>query len=156
MRGRPKLPTELKKLQGTEDKRWLVENEMKVLPMDELPEAPKTFNAATVKIWDGVCRELKRNGLLASCDLELLRGYCILLNQFEEAYAMTKKEGLVTVSRHGEQVVNPWYRVQCDSLKQATQLGQLFGITPSARSRISAAVVKPVSKLDSLKKPKTA
>jgi P27 family predicted phage terminase small subunit len=124
--------------------------------MDELPEAPKSFNAATTKIWNGVCIELKRNGLLASCDLELLRGYCILLNQFEDAYSMTKKEGLVTVSRHGEQVVNPWYRVQCDSLKQATQLGQLFGITPSARSRISAAVVKPVSKLDSLKKPKTA
>lgn len=156
MRGRPKLPTEIKKLQGTEDKRWLIENEMKVVPMDVLPEAPKTFNDATIKIWDDVCRELKRNGLLASCDLELLRGYCILLNQFEQAHAMTKTEGLVVVSRLGEQVINPWYKIQCDSLKQATQIGQLFGITPSARSKISTAATKPVSKLDSLKKPKTA
>ena len=156
MRGRPKLPTEIKKLQGTEDKRWMVENEMKVLPMDEIPEAPKTFNAGTKKIWDSVCIELKRNGLLASCDLELLRGYCILLNQFADANKMVEKEGLVTVSRHGEQVVNPWYRVQCESLKQATQIGQLFGITPSARSRINVATTKPQSKLDTLKKPKTA
>jgi P27 family predicted phage terminase small subunit len=156
MRGRPKKPTEIKKLEGNNDKRWLVENEMKVLPMDELPEAPKTFNAATVKIWDTVCRELKRNGLLASCDLELLHGYCILLNQFVDANNMVKKEGLVTVSRHGEQVVNPWYRVQCESLKQATQIGQLFGVTPSARSRINVATTKPQSKLDTLKKPKTA
>jgi phage terminase small subunit len=53
-------------------------------------------------------------------------------------------------------MINPWFQVQSQALKQATQLGQLFGITPSARSRISAAVTKPVSKLDSLKKPKTA
>lgn len=156
MRGRPKKPTEIKKLQGTEDKRWLVENEMKVLPMDEIPLAPKGFSASAAKIWDSVCRELKRNGLLASCDLELLRGYCILLHQFGEANKMVDKEGLVTISRHGEQVVNPWYRVQCESLKQATQIGQLFGITPSARSRINVASTKPQSKLDLLKKPKTA
>lgn len=156
MRGRPKLPTELKKLQGTEDKRWLVENEMKVLPMDELPPAPEGFSHESAKIWDTVCRELKRNGLLASCDLELLHGYCELLTHYQNACTKLKKEGTVILSRHGDKMINPWFQVQSQTLKQATQLGQLFGITPSARSRISAAVTKPVSKLDSLKKPKTA
>lgn len=156
MRGRPKLPTEIKKIQGTEDKRWLVENEMKVLPLDEIPPAPAGFTGELQTIWGTVCRELQRNGLLASCDLELLHGYCQQLHNYYLACAKLKKEGLVVCNRLGEQVVSPWFSVQSQALKQATQIGQLFGITPSARSRITSNVQKPQSKLDLLKKPKTA
>jgi P27 family predicted phage terminase small subunit len=156
MRGRPKKPTEIKKLQGTEDKRWLVENEMKVLPLDQIPTAPDGFDGETSEIWATVCRELQRNGLLAGCDLELLHGYCTLLRQYYLATEKLKKEGVVILSRHGDKVANPWYHIQGQSLKQATQIAQLFGITPSARSRISAAAPKVATKLDLLKKPKTA
>ena len=156
MRGRPKKPTEIKKLQGTEDKRWLVENEMKVIPLDQIPSAPIDFDVETKQIWDAVCRELQRNNLLAGCDLEILHGYCVLLRQYFEATEKLKKEGTVIINRHGEKVANPWYYVQGQSLKQATAIGQLFGVTPSARSRISANNTKPTSKLDQLKKPKTA
>jgi P27 family predicted phage terminase small subunit len=156
MRGRPKKPTEIKKLQGTEDKRWLVENEMKVLPLDEIPMAPDGFDEETQQIWATVCRELQRNNLLAGCDLELLHGYCTLLRQYYLATEKLKKEGTVILSRHGDKVANPWYHIQGQSLKQATQIAQLFGITPSARSRISSGTTKPTSKLEQLKKPKTA
>jgi phage terminase small subunit len=48
------------------------------------------------------------------------------------------------------------YNVRSAALKQATQMGQLFGITPSARAKIETGNVKPVSKLELLKKTKTA
>ena len=108
------------------------------------------------EIWDIVCRELQRNNLLAGCDLDILNGYCVLLRQYFQATEKLKKEGTVILNRHGDKVANPWYYIQGQSLKQATQIGQLFGITPSARSRISANVAKPTSKLEQLKKPKIA
>jgi P27 family predicted phage terminase small subunit len=156
MAGRPRKPVEIKKLQGTYQKCRELDAPMIVELSDGVPEPPEGFSHESIKIWDTVCRELKRNGLLASCDLELLQGYCELLTHYQEATAKLKKEGAVILGRHGDKMINPWFQVQSQALKQATQLGQLFGITPSARSRISAAVVKPVSKLDSLKKPKTA
>jgi phage terminase small subunit len=69
---------------------------------------------------------------------------------------MTEKEGVVIVNRFGERVVSPWYDVRSKALKQATQMGQLFGITPSARAKIETGNVKPASKLELLRKPKTA
>ena len=156
MRGRPKIPTEIKKIQGTADKRWLVENEMKVVALEQIPDAPNGFDDETKEIWEIVCRELQRNNLLAGCDLDILNGYCVLLRQYFQATEKLKKEGTVILNRHGDKVANPWYYIQGQSLKQATQIGQLFGITPSARSRISANVAKPTSKLEQLKKPKIA
>ena len=156
MRGRPKIPTEIKKIQGTEDKRWLVENEMKVVALEQIPDAPNGFDDETKEIWNIVCRELQRNNLLAGCDLDILNGYCVLLRQYFQATEKLKKEGTVILNRHGDKVANPWYYIQGQSLKQATQIGQLFGITPSARSRISSNIAKPTSKLEQLKKPKIA
>ena len=129
---------------------------MKVVALEQIPDAPNGFDDETKEIWEIVCRELQRNNLLAGCDLDILNGYCVLLRQYFQATEKLKKEGTVILNRHGDKVANPWYYIQGQSLKQATQIGQLFGITPSARSRISANVAKPTSKLEQLKKPKIA
>jgi len=96
------------------------------------------------------------NNLLAGADLGLVAGYCNELGLYKAACAMTEKEGVVIVNRFGDQVVNPWYGVRSGALKQATQMGQLFGITPSARAKIETGNVKPASKLELLKKQKSA
>jgi P27 family predicted phage terminase small subunit len=96
------------------------------------------------------------NNLLAGADLGLVAGYCNELGLYKSACEMTEKEGVVIVNRFGDQCVNPWYSVRSAALKQATQMGQLFGITPSARAKIETGNVKPINKLELLRKPKTA
>jgi phage terminase small subunit len=75
---------------------------------------------------------------------------------YKKACEINNQEGEVVINRFGERVVSPWYDVRSKALKQATQMGQLFGITPSARAKIETGNVKPVSKLELLKKTKTA
>jgi phage terminase small subunit len=69
---------------------------------------------------------------------------------------MTEAEGEVIVNRFGDKAVSPWYDVRSRALKQATQMGQLFGVTPSARGKIETGKSAPVSKLELLQKSKIA
>jgi P27 family predicted phage terminase small subunit len=156
MKGRPRKPVELKKLEGTYQPCRNLEQPMIVELSVGVPQPPVHLNPLGFEYWDITCKELLNNNLLAGADLGLVAGYCNELGLYKSACEMTEKEGVVIVNRFGDQCVNPWYSVRSAALKQATQMGQLFGITPSARARIETGNVKPASKLELLRKPKTA
>jgi P27 family predicted phage terminase small subunit len=156
MKGRPRKPVDLKKIEGTFRADRNLEQPMLVELSVGVPQPPAHLNPLGFEYWDITCKELLNNNLLAGADLGLVAGYCNELGLYKSACEMTEKEGVVIVNRFGEQVVNPWYNVRSAALKQATQMGQLFGITPSARAKIETGNVKPVSKLELLKKTKTA
>jgi P27 family predicted phage terminase small subunit len=156
MKGRPRKPTDLKKIEGTFRADRSLEQPMIVELSVGVPQPPAHLNELGFEYWDITCKELKNNNLLAGADLGLVAGYCNELGLYKKACEINNKEGEVVVNRFGERVVSPWYDVRSKALKQATQMGQLFGITPSARARIETGNVKPASKLELLKKPKTA
>jgi P27 family predicted phage terminase small subunit len=156
MKGRPRKPVELKKLEGTYQPCRNLEQPMLVELSVGVPQPPAHLNELGFEYWDITCKELLNNNLLAGADLGLVAGYCNELGLYKSACEMTEKEGVVIVNRFGDQCVNPWYSVRSAALKQATQMGQLFGITPSARAKIETGNVKPASKLELLRKPKTA
>jgi P27 family predicted phage terminase small subunit len=106
--------------------------------------------------WDITCKELKNNHLLTGVDLGLVAGYCNELGLYKKACGMTEAEGEVVLNRFGDKVISPWYDVRSRALKQATQMGQLFGVTPSARGKIETGKSAPVSKLELLQKSKIA
>ena len=147
---------DLKKIEGTFRADRNLEQPMLVELSVGVPQPPAHLNPLGFEYWDITCKELLNNNLLAGADLGLVAGYCNELGLYKSACEMTEKEGVVIVNRFGDQVVNPWYNVRSAALKQATQMGQLFGITPSARAKIETGNVKPVSKLELLKKTKTA
>ena len=147
---------ELKKIEGTFRADRNLEQPMLVELSVGVPQPPAHLNPLGFEYWDITCKELLNNNLLAGADLGLVAGYCNELGLYKSACEMTEKEGVVIVNRFGDQVVNPWYNVRSAALKQATQMGQLFGITPSARAKIETGNIKPVSKLELLKKTKTA
>jgi P27 family predicted phage terminase small subunit len=89
-------------------------------------------------------------------DLGLVAGYCNELGLYKKACGMTEAEGEVIVNRFGDKAVSPWYDVRSRALKQATQMGQLFGVTPSARGKIETGKSAPASKLELLQKSKIA
>ena len=156
MKGRPRKPTDLKKIEGTFRADRNLEQPMLVELSVGVPQPPVHLNPLGFEYWDITCKELLNNNLLAGADLGLVAGYCNELGLYKAACEMTEKEGVVIVNRFGDQCVNPWYSVRSAALKQATQMGQLFGITPSARAKIETGNVKPASKLELLRKPKTA
>ena len=155
MKGRKPIPTAIKEMKGTIEKSRILANEMTVTINTEIPEPPEELNNEAVKIWNEVCRELKNNGLLAVVDLGLVQAYCTELAQYKEAVRQIKRTSPLIKSPSGYPMVSPWQTIRRQSLKAAMDLGQLFGVTPSARTRIGANT-KPTSKLEQLKKPKIA
>jgi P27 family predicted phage terminase small subunit len=155
MRGNKPLPTAIKELRGTLEKSRILTNEMKVTINNDIPQAPEDLNIEAKKIWNSVCHELKNNGILANVDLELVEAYCAELSQYKEAVRQIKKTSPLIKSPSGYAMVSPWQTIRKQSLKAAMDLGQLFGVTPSARTRIGHNV-KPINKLELLRKPKTA
>ncbi len=142
MRGRPKKPNEIKKIQGTEDKRWMHE-EVKF----EVAKIPLEFGKDWESIKDLTFNQLRDIGIVANVDMGLIEGYAKSLERYFQADAQLRATSMVTE----EGKISPWYDIAERSLKQATQIGQLFGITPSARARIPQQT-KPESKLEILKK----
>jgi P27 family predicted phage terminase small subunit len=150
MKGRPKIPTQLKKLKGTEDKRWMLENEVKFdLVMGDNSDKIKLKGDA-LKIFSEVCEQLRKTGIMAEVDSELVSAYAQKLATYKQAIKMLEAEGEVITGEKGTRI-NPWFDVSERSLKQAIAIGVLFGITPSARARIPAQAA-PASKLELLKK----
>ena len=155
MKGRKPIPTAIKEMKGTIEKSRILPNEMIVTINNEIPDAPEDLNSEAQKLWNEVCHELKNNGLLANVDLGLVEAYCAELAQYKEAIRQIKRTSPLIKSPSGYAMVSPWQTIRRQSLKAAMDLGQLFGVTPSARTRIGANT-KPTSKLEQLKKPKIA
>jgi P27 family predicted phage terminase small subunit len=151
MRGRKTIPTAIKELKGTLEKSRVLENEMKVSVINEIPEPSEDLNEEGRKIWENVCYELKRNGILSTVDLDLVESYCQEMAMYKHATRQLKNKGAVYKSQSGYPMINPWQTIRNQALKSATNIGQLFGITPSARARIPQQQ-QPASKLEILKK----
>jgi P27 family predicted phage terminase small subunit len=152
MKGRPRIPTEIKILKGTLSPSRELAAPMIVELSEGVPQPPPHLNALGLEYWDVTCRELKNNNLLSGVDLGLVAGYCNELGLYKKACEVTNIEGEVIVNRFGDKAVSPWYDVRSRALKQATQMGQLFGVTPSARGKIETGKSAPVSKLELLRK----
>jgi P27 family predicted phage terminase small subunit len=156
MAGRPRKPVEIKKQQGTFQKCRELAAPMIVELSEGVPQPPAHLNALGFEYWDITCKELKNNHLLTGVDLGLVAGYCNELGLYKKACGMTEAEGEVVLNRFGDKVISPWYDVRSRALKQATQMGQLFGVTPSARGKIETGKSAPMSKLELLQKSKIA
>jgi len=156
MKGRPRIPTEIKILKGTVERSRELLAPMVVELSEGVPQPPAHLNALGFEYWDVTCRELKNNHLLTGVDLGLVAGYCNELGLYKKACEVTNIEGEVVLNRFGDKVISPWYDVRSRALKQATQMGQLFGVTPSARGKIETGKSAPASKLELLQKSKIA
>ena len=91
-KGRKKLPTQIKKIQGTLDKSREVKNEMQVSTLSELPPAPNWLRETAQIEWRNVTNELLSLQMLHQIDLVLLAAYCnaISLHIEMEKYLMEK------------------------------------------------------------------
>ena len=144
-KGRKKLPTNLKKIQGTLEKSRLVENEMQVELCVSLPDAPELLSEIGRGEWEKVTSQLYNLKMLHRVDLRLVEAYCNEIALYIECEMELRKNGRVDnfKNTNGEVIrsqAKPFIKIKNDALNNAMKLAAQFGLTPVARASISAPI----------------
>jgi P27 family predicted phage terminase small subunit len=137
-------PTHLKLIEGNRGKRPLNRKEPKTIPA--LPAPPPHLTADALEEWNRVADWLHRVGLLSEVDRAALAAYAQAYGrwvQAERAIAkMAEKDqltgGLMIKTSNGNAIQNPLVGTANKAAADMMRYAAEFGMTPSARSRISA------------------
>jgi P27 family predicted phage terminase small subunit len=146
-KGRKPKPTALKVLEGTARKDRILKNEMQPARLDGLPLAPDFLTERGREEWHYLCTELHALGMLHRVDLSLIGAYCNELSIYFEAEAILRAKGRIMTLKNPDGTIKyiqqaPHVAIARNALKTAMQLGSQFGVTPSARTRISQGQIK--------------
>jgi P27 family predicted phage terminase small subunit len=142
-KGRKKLPTAMKEMQGTLEKSRVLKNEMQVDLVTQLPEAPELLSTIGVEEWYKVTSQLFNLKMLHHIDLRLIESYCNEMALYIECESELRKNGRVDIFKNtnGDIIrsqAKPYVKMKNDALNNALKLAAQFGLTPVARANISA------------------
>ncbi len=137
MPGRKTKPTALKVLEGNRGHRPLPENEPK--PKVMLLEAPDYLKEDEIAIeeWNRIVPELYLLDLLTNPDRAALEIYCTQYSIYLQAMADIKEHGLISENVRNGVKPNPSIAIARESGKMVKSIAVEFGLTPSARVRLS-------------------
>ena len=141
-RGRKKIPTKIKELQGTVKAERMMENEMKVSLVQNIPKAPKWLSVIGKNEWIKVCSELYNKRMLHQIDLLLLEAYCNAISLHIETEQHLRINGRIQEFTNPDGTLKhtqalPHQKIANDALDRALKIATQFGFTPSARSSIN-------------------
>ena len=140
-KGRKKKPTRIKELQGTLKPERVLDNEMQVALVKEIPQAPEWLSPIGKEEWMKVCGELFGKQMLHQIDLRLIESYCNAMALHIETEMMLRENGRVSVYKNEDGSVKhtqstPFQKIANDALDRALKIATQFGMTPSSRSSI--------------------
>ncbi len=144
-KGRKKTPTVLKEMYGTARADRVLENEMQVDLLSELPEAPDLLSEIGIAEWYKVTTQLFNLKMLHDVDQSLILAYCNEMSLYIESELELRQNGRIDnfKNSNGDLVrsqAKPLVKVKNDALANALKLAVQFGLTPVARTNISAPV----------------
>ena len=144
-KGRKKTPTVLKEMYGTARADRVLENEMQVDLLSELPEAPDLLSEIGIAEWYKVTTQLFNLKMLHDVDQSLILAYCNEMSLYIESELELRENGRIDnfKNSNGDLVrsqAKPLVKVKNDALANALKLAVQFGLTPVARTNISAPV----------------
>ncbi len=131
---RQPVPTNLKILRGNPGKRAINKNEPQ--PSADGVKCPSWLSRDAKAEWRRVAPELKRLGLLTVVDVSALAMYCESYSQWREAVRIIEREGQ-TYSHDGLIRTHPACHVANNAARTANLFAGQFGMTPSARTKLS-------------------
>ena len=142
-KGRKKTPTVLKEMYGTARADRVLENEMQVDLLSELPEAPDLLSEIGIAEWYKVTTQLFNLKMLHDVDQSLILAYCNEMSLYIESELELRENGRIDnfKNSNGELMrsqAKPLVKVKNDALNNAMKLATQFGLTPVARTNISA------------------
>ncbi len=138
MPGPAPTPTPIRKLEGNPSKRPLKRDEPK--PTPNAPTRPEWLMEEAKHEWSRVVPELERMGLLTIVDRAALATYCQAWARYVEAEANLTKYGAVLKAKASDYVqVSPYSTISKQNAHIIRVFCAEFGLTPSARGRMSVA-----------------
>lgn len=145
-KGRKKLPTVIKQMQGTARADRVLENEMQVDLISQLPEAPELLSTIGIQEWYKITSQLFNLKMLHNIDLRLIEAYCNEMSLYIETEMMLREKGRIQVFKNSDGTIKhaqavPYQKIAKDALNAALKLATQFGITPVARTNISAPTI---------------
>ena len=144
-KGRKKIPTKIKEMQGTVERSRTIQNEMVVDLVSDLPEAPEWLSEIGKEEWNKVSSQLFNIGMLHNVDLQLVAAYCNEISLYIETETMLRNKGRIQAFRNPDGTLKhaqavPYQKIAKDALSAAMKLATQFGLTPVARASIAAPV----------------
>jgi P27 family predicted phage terminase small subunit len=144
MRGRKPTPTTLRLVKGNPGRRPVNDGEPNV--HSGIPSPPAELNEYARTEWKRVARHLRHSGLLSPIDRAALAAYCQsygVWRQAEQALARMAAadpttQGLLIRTSNGNAVQNPLLGIANKARSDMVRFAAEFGMTPSARSRVTA------------------
>ena len=144
-RGPKPTPTEILKLHGS----WrgkLNKNEPK--PEPGRPTCPSWISDSDKRVWKAVVPILEKMRVLTKADLNAVTRYCVMFSQWRRCVEFVAKHGetYTVKDAKGRSVrldLFPQVKLAVSLGESMLRLEAHFGLTPSARSRIEAAVEEP-------------
>jgi len=142
MRGRKPKPTALKMLAGNPGRRKLNQRE----PV--MPESADVVDRPPVELandlvagseWMRLAPMLRASRTVTDADRGSLIAVCQQWSRYLEANSNVAKAGMVVKSPSGYPMPNPYIGIANKALGNCVKLWAELGLTPSSRSRVSAA-----------------
>jgi P27 family predicted phage terminase small subunit len=134
-KGRPRIPTTLKVLNGNPGKRPISQTEPKPEPI--APKCPPHLDRRAKAEWRRIAPELEELGLLTRVDMAALAGYCQNYSLWIDAHNQIKKHGLLIKSPNGYPMQSPYLAIANKALDHMKSFLTEFGMTPASRTRIN-------------------
>ena len=132
-------PTALKILAGTARASRIDPNEPQ--PNIKLAAPPKHLSDEAKKEWRRIGKKLLRLGIVSEIDYAALGLYCENWSRWIEAELAMQKYGLMLV-KDKFPTVSPYLKIANDAMAGMLRVLVEFGMTPSARTRVSARRVQ--------------
>lgn len=158
------LPTKLKLVRGNPGKRPINLEEPE--PRRGIPKMPSYLSAFPIAVeeWERESKILDDMGVLTEADCATLATRCYLASQIQTLALDIKKEGYVidiqSLNKKNQLIETSKANPKCIQLKtllsEYRQLGNLFGLDPSSRTKLKAESPKGGSKIDKFKRKKKA
>lgn len=143
LRGNPPVPTAILKLRGSQR---AAKRTKEPQPKVEGATCPEWLSAEAKTEWRRIVPELRRLGLLTLVDRTALAAYCQAHAELRLATETVDKEGRVIeepiVDKEGDVVghklkPHPAVKMQRDAMQRIKQFIAEFGLSPSARARVT-------------------
>lgn len=143
--GRPKKPTALKVIAGTDQSCRICTDE--TMPKaDKIPK-PRGMSPKARKYWNQIEPMLKDCKVLTEVDNYALGILCTSIAEMFELQQQLDDDGYIAIGSKGQPIVNPLFRATRQKQDDVRKLLIEFGMTPSSRTRVGT-VTDPNAKSD--------
>lgn len=105
-----------------------------------VPKAPSHLLPGAKQEWTRITEHLEKLGLVTELDMAHLAAYCQSYARWCQAERELKKlglDGLVDETPSGYKQISVWLQISNRALEQMSKHAAEFGLSPSARSRVT-------------------